>query len=195
MIGIVSASRKAPVTDLPEPDNSDGSGDGGQTDTTPGADEGGNENEDEKKLTFALPIDGEIVKGHSLSEPVFSLTLGEWRVHTGVDIAAEDNMPVKAAESGMISGIYTDPMHGCTVEITHSEDYKTRYSNLSTASVAELTVGDTVEKGAIIGTVGDTSVSELAEEPHLHFEMMVKNLKVNPLDYINLTDNGENEAS
>ena len=35
------------------------------------------------------------------------------------------------------------------------------------------------------GVVGDSSVSELAEEPHLHFEVLLKDVKVNPLDYIN----------
>ena len=47
-----------------------------------------------------------------------------------------------------------------------------------------LTVGDELEKGTVIGAVGDSSVAELAEEPHLHFEMLVKDVKVNPLDYI-----------
>jgi murein DD-endopeptidase MepM/ murein hydrolase activator NlpD len=84
----------------------------------------------------------------------------------------------------MVSAIYSDPMHGYTVEITHSEDIKTRYSNLDKESVKDISVGDSVEKGSVIGTVGDTSFAELAEEPHLHFEMKIKGASVNPLDYI-----------
>ena len=45
-------------------------------------------------------------------------------------------------------------------------------------------VGETVEKGQAIGTVGDSSISELADEPHLHFGVKVDGVSVNPLDYI-----------
>ena len=75
-------------------------------------------------------------------------------------------------------------MLGYTVEITHSDDIKTRYSNLDADAAVGLKVGDSVKSGDKIGTVGDTSVSELAEEPHIHFEFVVKDTKVNPLDYI-----------
>ena len=75
-------------------------------------------------------------------------------------------------------------MLGYTVEITHKGDIKTRYSNLS-SDVGELKVGDEVALGDKIGVVGDTSLSELAEEPHLHFEVLLKDVKVNPMDYIN----------
>ena len=75
-------------------------------------------------------------------------------------------------------------MLGYTVEITHRNDMKTRYSNLS-SDIGELKVGDEVASGDLIGYIGDTSISELAEEPHLHFEILLMDKKVNPLDYIN----------
>jgi murein DD-endopeptidase MepM/ murein hydrolase activator NlpD len=50
--------------------------------------------------------------------------------------------------------------------------------------MGELKVGDEVCLGDKIGVVGDSSLSELAEEPHLHFEVLLKDVKVNPLDYI-----------
>lgn len=135
-------------------------------------------------LSFIAPVAGAVVKEHNLEMPVFSLTLGEWRVHTGIDISCDEGSSVYASEAGVVSGIYSDPMLGYTVEITHRDDIKTRYSNLSN-DIGNLKVGDAVECGQKIGTVGDTSVSELAEEPHLHFEVLLKNVKVNPLDYIN----------
>ena len=116
--------------------------------------------------------------------PVFSLTTNDWRTHTGIDIACEEGASVFASEAGVVSGIYSDPMLGYTVEITHANDIKTRYSNL-TGDSSSLKVGDTVSLGDKIGVVGDSSVSELAEEPHLHFEVLLKDVKVNPLDYIN----------
>ena len=123
------------------------------------------------------------MKNHSLSAPVFSTTLGEWRVHAGIDISAEEGASVYASEAGVVSGIYSDPMLGYTVELTHEGGIITRYSNLANGS-SGMKVGDSVASGDVIGTVGDSSTSELAEEPHLHFEMMVDGKKVHPLDYI-----------
>lgn len=178
VVGIVTAaSRSKDNTDINNPPVSDGTGD----ETPPPSDEGGNT--EDKALNFIAPTAGTVVKGHSLEMPVFSITLGEWRVHTGIDISCEEGASVFAAEAGVVSGIYSDPMLGYTVEITHKDDMKTRYSNLS-GDVGTLKVGDEVASGDKIGCVGDTSISELAEEPHLHFELLLKDVKVNPLDYI-----------
>jgi murein DD-endopeptidase MepM/ murein hydrolase activator NlpD len=126
---------------------------------------------------------GTVIKSHSATTPVFSTTLEEWRIHTGIDISCDDGAEVCAAEAGVVSRIFNHPMLGKTVEITHNETHKSLYSNLDNLSVS-LNVGDAVEAGAVIGKIGDSSVSELADEPHLHFEMVVNGESVNPLDYI-----------
>jgi len=177
VVGIVSAASKSKGDTVTEnPPVSDGEN---QTppleDTTP---------KPEPKLSFIAPTAGTVTKEHSLEMPVFSITLGEWRVHTGIDISCEEGAGVFASEAGVVTGIYSDPMLGYTVEITHKDDIKTRYSNLS-SDVGDLKVGDAVALGDKIGVVGDSSVSELAEEPHLHFEVLLKDVKVNPMDYIN----------
>ena len=46
-----------------------------------------------------------------------------------------------------------------------------------------ITVGATVRTGQLIGTIGDSAMAEVAEEPHLHFEMTVADLSVDPLEY------------
>ena len=74
-------------------------------------------------------------------------------------------------------------MLGMTVEITHSDTHKSIYSNLDSDSVT-LSVGAKVNSGDVIGCVGDTAVIEIADEPHLHFELTVGGVHVNPLDYI-----------
>ena len=68
------------------------------------------------------------------------------------------------------------------VEITHKNGVKTVYSNLSGENL--VTVGTKLDSGAKIGCVGDSAISELADEPHLHFEVIVNEASVNPLDYI-----------
>lgn len=177
VVGIVSAaSRSKDTPDVENPPAVDEKPD----DVTPPAED---TPKPEPKLAFIAPTAGTVTKEHSLEIPVFSITLGEWRVHTGIDISCEEGASVFASEAGVVSGIYSDPMLGYTVEITHKNDIKTRYSNLS-SDIGELKVGDEVGLGDKIGVVGDTSLSELAEEPHLHFEVLLKDTKVNPMDYI-----------
>jgi murein DD-endopeptidase MepM/ murein hydrolase activator NlpD len=176
VVGIVSAASKtkeAPMENNP-PTNE------GANEQTPPIDD---TPKPEVKLSFIAPVSGTVSKGHSLEMPVFSITLGEWRVHTGIDISCEEGAGVYASEAGVVTGIYTDPMLGYTVEITHNGELKTRYSNLA-SNMGELKVGDEVALGDKIGVVGDSSISELAEEPHLHFEVLLKDVKVNPMDYI-----------
>lgn len=188
VIGIVAAnSRKQ--EELPTPDDS-GTVDGGNdSGNNSGNQDGGNSNNGDEqpapkpKLSFVSPIVGTVIKSHSTTTPVFSETLDEWRIHVGLDISADEAAEVFAAERGTVSAIYNDPMLGKTIEIDHGENHKTRYSNLSNDSVT-LSVGDSVEAGTKLGLIGDSSISELCDEPHLHFEMLVDGKQVNPLDYI-----------
>lgn len=179
IVGIVAAAN-AKDDEVPTESTPPVSGDVGEN--TP------NENtptEEEKKpapLSFVSPIVGEISEMHSSEIPVFSDTLGEWRLHTGIDITTDEGANVYSAERGVVSRVYKDPLLGKTVEVSHDGGIVTRYSNLG-ESVA-VKEGDTIASGALIGTVGDSSISELAEEPHLHFEMLVGGVSVNPLDYI-----------
>ena len=171
VVGIMSA---ASTKETPNTDNS-----GVQT---PGENETPSENEG--SVTFASPASGEIISTHSSSVPVFSETLGEWRIHSGIDICTDDGAQVLAAAKGEVSRIYNDEMLGLTVEITHGGNMKTLYSNLADDGSLAVSVGDKVERGDLLGLVGDTSISEIAEEAHLHFELLVNGISVNPLDYI-----------
>ncbi len=147
-------------------------------------DEGNEETpNEEEKTVFIAPAAGDVVKFHSMDTPVFSDTLGEWRIHTGVDICTPEGADIFASCGGTVSAVYDHPRLGRTVEITHAGGIVTCYSNLSKDGVA-LTVGQTIASGEKIGTVGDTSLSELAEEAHLHFEIKVNGAPVNPLDYL-----------
>ena len=140
------------------------------------------EEETPAKLTFVSPLVGELGMRHSVDTPVFSTTLGEWRIHRGIDIIAGEGAEVYSAERGKVTKVTSDALLGKTVEITHDGGIVTRYSNLS--ADVKVKEGDSVASGALIGTIGDSSISELAEEPHLHFEMLVNGVSVNPLDYI-----------
>jgi len=182
VIGIVSVASRKDEEPAPNenPPISDGSGD--KTENKPTEPEK-EENKQPEKLTMVAPVVGEITKSHSLDMPVFSTTLNEWRVHTGIDISAEEGKEVFAAAAGKVSKIYNDPFLGKTVEITHAGGVVSVYSNLSNTGIA-VKEGEIVASGSKIGLVGDTSLSELADESHLHFAVKVNGVSVNPLDYI-----------
>ena len=179
VIGIVASNNRKRPSDTDTPPISDGTN--GENEN-PGENPSGDEENKQPELTFVSPATGTVYKSHSLTTPVFSNTLEEWRIHSGIDISTADSANVLAVCAGEITNIYNDPMLGCTIEITHSDTHKSYYSNLNRDSVSH-SVGDKVLQGDVIATVGDSSISELADETHLHFEMKVNGSAVNPLDY------------
>ena len=135
-----------------------------------------------KPLEFVYPVEGEILKSFAMENLVFSETLQEWVVHKGIDIKAPRTTIVKAAEEGTVKSIKNDPRYGLTVIIEHREGYKTIYSNLLTTEF--VTEGEEVTKGQSIGTVGNSAAFEIADEPHLHFEMLKDDVTVDPTVYL-----------
>ena len=138
--------------------------------------------ETKKELSFQKPVDGEIMKGYAKDNLVYSETLQEWTTHLGIDIKAEKTTVVKAAEAGTVKTIKNDPRYGLTITIEHGDGYQTVYSNLlSSEFVVE---GEKVEKGQSIGTVGNTAAFEVADEPHLHFEILKDSIPIDPTIYM-----------
>ncbi len=135
-----------------------------------------------KEYSFIPPISGEILKDYAVDTLVYSNTLEEWTTHTGIDIKAPKTSVVVASEEGTVDTIKNDPRFGLTVTIKHGDEFKTVYSNLYTAEFIK--EGEEVEKGQTIGTVGDTASFEIADEPHLHFEIYKNGENVNPTIYL-----------
>lgn len=191
VIGTLSVANKkdeTPGTENPPVGDGAGENEGGENEG-----EGENTPTEPEKVVYNMPADGEIVKSHSLDTPVFSATLGDWRIHKGVDISCEVGTEVYSVAKGEVSAIYQDPFLGRTVEITHEGGIKSVYSNLANENIA-VNVGDKIDGGTLIGVVGDTSLTELADESHLHFEMKLNEVSVNPLDYISKSDEGGTAA-
>lgn len=139
--------------------------------------------EEKEPLVFIAPVNGEIIKDFANETLVYSKTLEEWTVHNGIDIKADKTTVVLSSAAGVIESIKNDPRYGLTVTISHEEGFKTIYSNLLTAEF--VSVGQTIEQGRTIGTVGESASFEIAEEAHLHFEMLKDGVYVNPTLYFN----------
>ncbi len=135
-----------------------------------------------QELKFIKPVEGEIVKEYSKENLIFSETLQEWTVHTGVDIKADKTTVVKAAEAGTVKSIKNDPRYGLTIVVEHQNGFQTVYANLLTSEF--VVEGEKVEKEQSLGTVGNTAAFESAEESHLHFEILKDNIQVDPNIYL-----------
>mgnify|MGYP000829896815 CR=1 FL=1 len=115
---------------------------------------------------------------------IYSETLKEWVTHLGIDIKADKTTVVKAAEAGTVKSIKNDPRYGLTIVIDHGDGMQTVYANLLTSEF--VVEGEKVEKGQSIGTVGNTAVFEIADEPHLHFEIRISERTVDPQSILEL---------
>ena len=138
--------------------------------------------EQKKELEFIYPVEGEIIKEYAIDNLVFSETLQEWIVHSGIDIKAPRTTVVKSAEEGMVKAIKNDPRYGLTIIIEHRDGYKTIYANLLTTEFVR--EGEEVSKGQTIGTVGNSAAFEIADEPHLHFEILKDEEPQDPTLYL-----------
>ncbi len=138
--------------------------------------------EEPEPVAFLAPVSGDILTDYAKDNLVYSSTLEEWTTHLGVDIKANKASSVVSAEAGTVKSIKNDPRYGLTITISHREGYETVYANLLGADFVN--EGDTVEKGQTIGTVGESASFEVAEVPHLHFEMYKDGECVNPTIYL-----------
>lgn len=104
--------------------------------------------------------------------------LGGRRQHHGIDLAAPSGTPVYATADGIVSRADWYSSYGLYISLEHGAAMQTRYAHLSRLAVA---TGDSVKKGDLIGYVGSTGRST---GPHLHYEVRVEGLAVNPIPYM-----------
>lgn len=121
------------------------------------------------------PLDGRITSGFGARLDPMN---GEGAFHTGIDIAAAYGTPVRAGGDGEVVEAPIGSGYGRCVELNHGHDVETVYAHLSAVAVMP---GQHVSRGQVIGYVGQ---SGRATGPHLHYEVRVHNVPVNPLTYL-----------
>ena len=128
------------------------------------------------------PLAGETVAVFSVDQLMYDHTLGDWRTHDGIDIRAEAGTDVVATAAGTVIAVGEDGRLGVTVQIEHSGGYVTTYASLHPEILVE--EGQTVAAGEIIGTVGNTSLTEAGLGAHLHFSVTRNGEMIDPEVYL-----------
>ncbi|MEZ5891816.1 MAG: peptidoglycan DD-metalloendopeptidase family protein [Parvularculaceae bacterium] len=127
-----------------------------------------------KRLLMKTPIDGARLSSGfgTRKHPI----LGYQKAHKGVDFAAPRGTPIKAAGDGVIERADRYGSFGNYVKIRHANNYQTAYAHLN-GFARNIRKGARVRQGDIIGYVGTTGRST---GPHLHYEVHLKGVQVNP---------------
>ena len=139
--------------------------------------------EPKQPLKTAAPVEGEPVAEYSMECLSYNETTRDWRVHAGVDLAAEAGTEVKAAADGEVYTVYEDPQMGMTVVIRHEDGYTTHYASLGEDVAVK--AGDKVALGQTIGTVGNTALMESALPDHVCFRVTLDGETIDPAEFLN----------
>ncbi|MDP3906610.1 M23 family metallopeptidase [Novosphingobium sp.] len=123
-----------------------------------------------------IPVAGaKLTSGYGMrNHPV----LGGRRQHQGIDLSQPTGTPIRATADGVVGRADWFSSYGLFISLEHGGSIETRYGHMSRLNVA---AGQVVKKGDIIGYVGSTGRST---GPHLHYEVRIAGVAVNPLPYM-----------
>ena len=144
---------------------------------------------DKEQMTLAIPaiwpIDRKALHNNHIgafNPRRFHPILKRVRPHNGVDFGCNRGTPIYATGDAVVEKANKAGYNGGfgrQVVLNHGFGYKTRYAHMQEVMVSR---GDTVRRGQVIGTVGNTGRST---SPHLHYEVLYKGRPVNPINYFN----------
>jgi len=131
---------------------------------------------------FTWPVKGEVLRGHSVETLAPDPTMGDWRTHAGLDVAAKLGTRVLCMTRGTVAEIWEDDALGTCIRVEHGGGLESVYANLSPEPTVK--VGDSMEIGDILGAVGTTADAEIGMQPHLHLEVFREGKSVDPMELL-----------
>lgn len=139
---------------------------------------------EKKTLKTVSPVSGAEIFGYSMEALSYNQTTRDWRVHNGIDLAAEAGAQVVAAADGEVYTVCEDEALGHTVIIRHDNGYTTRYSSL--AEEVMVKAGDRVTAGQAIGCAADSAITESTLGSHVHFSVTRHDVPMDPAEFLAL---------
>ena len=131
---------------------------------------------------FTWPVRGAVLRDYSVETLSLDPTMGDWRTHSGLDIAAANGVKVLSISAGTVEQVYNDMLMGTTVVVDHGGGLQSWYCNLADEVLVE--AGDTVDIGSELGTVGSSAIAEVGVDSHVHLETLLNGQPVDPREYL-----------
>ncbi|UCD20379.1 MAG: peptidoglycan DD-metalloendopeptidase family protein [candidate division WOR-3 bacterium] len=122
-----------------------------------------------------MPVQGWMIRGYGYHIDPFT---GQVKMHEGLDIAAPTGTPIVAPASGTVRYAGEKKNYGLCIEIDHGYGFVTMYAHCQRIRVNS---GMRIRRGDVVAYVGNTGRST---GPHLHYEIRLSRVAVNPLNYI-----------
>ena len=133
--------------------------------------------------SYVRPSGGAVIKPCSLKQLAYSRTMKDWRVHNGIDLAAEKGEVVRSAGEGKVTDVIHDSLYGTTVVINQNDGLLVYYRGLNRDTAVR--EGENIAEGATIGTVGEIPC-EAADGTHLHIEVRSDNKYLDPAEALGI---------
>ena len=130
-------------------------------------------------ILFTNPVDNANVLGISGYGYRMHPIIKKREFHKGIDLIAYKDMDVYATADGTVTKTGFDAEKGNYIEIEHANNYTTKYQHLN---LIEVSNGEAVKRGRVIGTIGNTGKSS---GYHLHYEILKNGKNINPISYVN----------
>ena len=132
--------------------------------------------DDSKEMSW--PVEGQIVMDYSVDTAVYDKTLDQYRTNDSLSIAAPADTEVHAAADGVVEAVSNDRVNGNMVVLAHGNGWTTTYSQLR--DDVDVTEGQVVCQGDVIGRVGTPTAYSEALGTHLTFTVSKENESVDP---------------
>lgn len=130
---------------------------------------------------FVFPVAGEVIKKFSSTELQYSVTFNDMRLHTGIDIKADEGSAVNSAGEGVVTEILKDENLGYTVKVDHGNGIIGVYAGLAKSVAVE--ENEYIASGTNLGALGTVN-NECLDAAHLHLEFYKDGVAVDPLEYL-----------
>lgn len=132
---------------------------------------------------LSWPVDGNVIIPYNMEETVYFATLNQYKYNPAVMIAGEVGEEVWTATDGEVTEIREDAQTGTTVTLNLGDGYEAVYGQLDKLQVKK---GDRVEKGVLIGYLGEPTKYYSVEGPNLYFQLLKDGTPINPLHFLDV---------
>lgn len=134
-----------------------------------------------KNDSLLWPIAGDVLLNYSMNQTIYFATLDQYKYNPAIIISGNVGDEVRAAATGKVTAIENNAQTGMTVTMDLGGGFELVIGQLEEIRVK---IGDTVNKGEVIGHVAEPSKYYVVEGPNVYFQMLKDGKPVNPLEYM-----------